>query len=226
MEYKNWRNTFFSVIGRIIRPIFNLKSKKGKKYNELIGDIEYIKNWDNAIYGYMLEVNEDINFNTSVYFKDELDKLKSEKGEDLLQFLEEKSIVIEYIDSTESEEALIAKDMNTFEDRHICCEIHPSLMLSAVSLNIPFPDHSQYPRNVFSCQQTKQSVGVYSSAYNTRFETFAHILEYPQRPIVTTRYKKYTDVDKLPYGINAVVAIACYSGYNQEDAVILNQSFM
>ena len=49
----------------------------------------------------MLEVNEDINFNTSVYFKDELDKLKSEKGEDLLEFLEEKSAVIEYIDSTE-----------------------------------------------------------------------------------------------------------------------------
>ena len=57
-----------------------------------------------------------------------------------------------------------------------------------------------------------------------RFETFAHILNYPQRPIVTTRYKKYTDVDKLPYGINAIVAIACYSGYNQEDAVILNES--
>ena len=38
-------------------------------------------------------------------------------------------------------------------------------MLSAVSLNIPFPEHSQYPRNAFSCQQTKHAVGVYSSAY-------------------------------------------------------------
>ena len=47
---------------------------------------------------------------------------------------------------------------------------------------------------------------------------------YPQKPLVTTRYKKYTDVDKLPYGINAIVAIACYSGYNQEDAVILNET--
>jgi DNA-directed RNA polymerase II subunit RPB2 len=214
----------FCDSGRIIRPIFNLKDNNGKKYNELIsGDINYIKSWNNSIYGYMFEINEDINFNTSVYFKEELDKLKSEK-DDLFQFLEEKSAVIEYIDSTETEETLIAKDINTFEDRHTHCEIHPSLMLSAVSLNIPFPDHSQYPRNVFSCQQTKQSVGVYSSAYNTRFETFAHILEYPQRPIVTTRYKKYTDVDKLPYGINAIVAIACYSGYNQEDAVILNES--
>ena len=96
-------------------------------------------------------------------------------------------------------------------------------MLSAVSLNIPFPEHSQYPRNAFSCQQTKHAVGVYSSAYNTRFETFSHILYYPQRPIVTTRYKKYTDVDKLPYGINAIVAIASYTDANQ-DAFILNRS--
>jgi DNA-directed RNA polymerase II subunit RPB2 len=93
-----------------------------------------------------------------------------------------------------------------------------------VTLNIPFPEHSQAPRNVFSSQQTKQAVGVYSSAYNTRFDTFGHIMHYPQKSIVTTRYKKYTDVDKLPYGCNCVVAIASYSGYNQEDAVILNKS--
>ena len=214
----------FCDSGRIIRPIFYLKDRKGKKYNELIsGDTKYIKTWKHAIHGYMFEINEDINFNTSAYFKNELDILKETK-DDLLGFLEDKAGVIEYIDSIESENSLIAKDMNTFEDRHSHCEIHPSLMLSAVSLNIPFPEHSQYPRNVFSCQQTKQAVGVYSSAYNTRFETFSHILHYPQRPIVTTRYKKYTDVDKLPYGINAIVAIACYSGYNQEDAVILNKS--
>ncbi len=28
----------------------------------------------------------------------------------------------------------------------------------------------------------------------------------------------------LPAGINAIVAIACYSGYNQEDSVMMNQS--
>ena len=79
-------------------------------------------------------------------------------------------------------------------------------------------------QEMFSCQQTKQAVGVYSSAYNTRFDTFGHIINCPQKPIVTTRYKKYTDVDKLPYGDNAIVAIACYSGYNQEDAVIINKN--
>ena len=54
----------YFVIGRIIRPIFNLKDNNGKKYNELIsGDINYIKSWNNAIYGYMFEITEDINFN-------------------------------------------------------------------------------------------------------------------------------------------------------------------
>ena len=215
----------FSDSGRIIRPVLYLKeSPTGEKYNELIeGDESYIETWKTAIHGLLYKTKgNQLDFSSNQYFKKELDKLKEKK--DYLKLLMENAAPIEYIDSIETENAFIATDKNTFENKHSHCEIHPSLILSAVSLNIPFPDHSQYPRNVFSCQQTKQAVGVYSSAYNTRFETFSHILYYPQRPIVTTRYKKYTDVDKLPYGINAIVAIASYSGYNQEDAVILNKS--
>ena len=124
----------------------------------------------------------------------------------------------------ESEGIFISKDIYSIDKDYTHSEIHSSLILSAVTLNIPFPEHSQYPRNVFSSQQTKAAVGIHSSAYNTRFDTFSHILHYPQKPIVTTRFKKYTDVDKLPYGVNAIVAIACYTGYNQEDAVILNKT--
>ena len=213
----------FSDSGRIIRPVFYLKEGERGKYNELInGDVSYIETWKKAIHGYLFNKIDDLDFTTQYYFKEELDELK--KNKDFLKILEANSSVIEYIDSIESENSLIAKDMKTFENRHSHCEIHSSLILSAVALNIPFPEHSQYPRNAFSCQQTKHAVGVYSSAYTSRFETFAHILHYPQRPIVTTRYKKYTDVDKLPYGANAIVAIASYSGYNQEDAVILNKT--
>ncbi len=214
----------FCDSGRIIRPVFRLKENSdGDKYNELInGDYSHITSWKKAIHGYLYELYKDINFSSNSYYKDELANLK--KKTNYIEILEEKASVLEYIDSIETENLLISKDFKTFENIHTHAEIHPSLMLSAVSLNIPFPEHSQYPRNAFSCQQTKHAVGVYSSAYNTRFETFSHILYYPQRPLVTTRYKKYTDVDKLPYGINAIVAIASYSGYNQEDALILNQS--
>jgi DNA-directed RNA polymerase II subunit RPB2 len=213
----------FTDSGRIIRPIFLLKTdENGDKYNELIsGDTSYIENWKKAIHGYLYDIIEELDFTTPYYFKEELAKLKS-SSKNYMDILRKSGSVIEYIDSIESENALIGRDIKSFENHNTHCEIHPSLMLSAVALNIPFPEHSQYPRNAFSCQQTKHAVGVYSSAYATRFETFSHILNYPQRPIVTTRYKKYTDVDKLPYGINAIVAICSYTGYNQEDSVMIN----
>ena len=216
----------FSDSGRIMRPVYFLKTNSNGKYNELIdGNYEYIETWKRAIHGYLQRDN--IGFETSIFFEDELNEFRSRCEKDQTNFLEELELSaapIEYIDSIETENLLISHDPNSIETKHTHCEIHPSLILSAVALNIPFPEHSQYPRNAFSCQQTKQAVGVYSSAYSTRFETFSHILHYPQRPIVTTRYKKYTDVDKLPYGINAIVAIASYGGYNQEDGILLNKT--
>ena len=216
----------FTDSGRIIRPVFYLKSDPdGNKYNELISkDYSYIETWSKAIHGLLYNVE---GIRPSVYdtkyYKEILDNIKNTK-DDFMRYLETNAACIEYIDSIESENAFISKDIYSIDKNYTHSEIHSSLMLSALSVNIPFPNHSQYPRNAFSCQQTKQAVGVYSSAYNTRFDIFGHILHYPQKPIITTRFKKYTDVDKLPYGINAIVAICCYSGYNQEDAVIINKS--
>ena len=216
----------FTDAGRIIRPVLFLKNFKDyDKYNEFIeGDYKKIENWNKCIHGYIYNINKDISVYENKYYKEELLKIKTEHLEDYMEFLEENASPIEYIDSIETENTFIAKDVSSIDKNYTHCEIHPTLIMSAVALNIPFSNNSQYPRNVFSCQQTKQAVGVYSSAYNSKFETFAHILYYPQKPIVTTRFKKYTDVDKLPYGINSIVAIACYSGYNQEDAVILNET--
>ena len=225
----NIKNNEFHVFtdsGRIIRPIFVLMNdKQGDKYNRLIkGDYSTLSSWKDVIHGYLFTKGIDVDFYSTEYYKDELDQLKSEHPDNYIEILENNSAPIEYIDSTESENILISKDIYDIDNKFTHCEIHSSLILSATALNIPFPEHSQYPRNAFSCQQTKQAVGVYSSAFNTRFEVFSHILYYPQRPIVTTRYKKYTDVDKLPYGINAIVAIASYTGYNQEDGIILNKT--
>ena len=206
--------------GRIVRPVFVLKNDQT---NELIeNNFGRIKSWSQAIHGYMYDVNESVSTTDNAYYSDVLHKIKQDG--DFIDILEQSAAPIEYIDSTESEYVFIAKDYRSIDKEYTHCEIEPSLILSAVTLNIPFPEHSQAPRNVFSSQQTKQAVGVYSSAYNTRFDTFAHILHYPQKQLVTTKYKKYTNVDKLPYGCNCIVAIASYSGYNQEDAVILNKS--
>jgi len=214
----------FTDAGRLLRPIFVLKKIGSLLTNELIeGDYTYAKNWFSLIRGCMNQINPDLSIYNENYHRDTFNEIKR-KYPDYIQYLKENQAQIEYIDSMETEGFLIAKDMYSIDKEYTHCEIHSSLILSAVALNIPFPEHSQYPRNVFSCQQTKAAVGMYSSAFNTRFDTFSHILNYPQKPIVTTRFKKYTDVDKLPYGINAIISIASYTGYNQEDAVILNKN--
>jgi DNA-directed RNA polymerase II subunit RPB2 len=62
----------------------------------------------------------------------------------------------------------------------------------------------------------KQAIGVNAINFDQRMDTMAHLLWYQQRPIVTTKnLELMSGDDDLHSGINAIVAICCYSGYNQ-----------
>lgn len=103
------------------------------------------------------------------------------------------------------------------------CELHPSLMLGVMGMLIPFPEHSQAPRNQYSCHQAKQALGLYVSSFRKRLDHANHILHYPERALTGSRYMRYINNEKLNYGTNAIVAIMCYGGFNIEDSILINK---
>ena len=130
------------------------------------------------------------------------------------------SRVFDYIDAQESDTSRIS--MEPFSQT-LLSEIHGLAIFSPSASIIPHSDFNQAPRNVFSCQQTRQSCSWYNTAFNKRFDTLATWLNYAQRPLSTTwTYNQMLGC--LPYGENAIVALAIYSGYNQEDSILLNDT--
>lgn len=142
--------------------------------------------------------------------------------------------LVEYIDTEEEESCLIAMTprdvIRQRTSKHATiqtythCEIHPSLILGVCASIIPFPDHNQSPRVVYQSAMGKQAIGIHASNFAERFDTMSHVVFYPQKPLCETKAMKQLHFNELPAGQNTIVAIACYSGYNQEDSLILNHS--
>jgi DNA-directed RNA polymerase II subunit RPB2 len=138
--------------------------------------------------------------------------------------------IVEFIDSDEEENSLIAFSEEDFNERSknglifTHCELHPSMMLGICASMIPYSNHNQAPRNVYQSAMCKQAMGQYVTNHHIRFDSYGHVLWYPQKPLVKTATNDTFNFDSMPSGVNTIVAIACYGGYNQEDSLIMNQS--
>lgn len=132
--------------------------------------------------------------------------------------------LVEYLDVNEENDSLIAlyeKDIGRLTT-HL--EIEPFTVLGAVAGLIPYPHHNQSPRNTYQCAMGKQAIGAIAYNQFRRIDTLLYLMCYPQQPMVKSKTIELIQYDKLPAGQNAVVAVMSYSGYDIEDALILNKA--
>ncbi|KAM7262515.1 hypothetical protein ACFE04_000198 [Oxalis oulophora] len=132
--------------------------------------------------------------------------------------------LIEYLDVNEENNALIALYETEAKPETTHIEIEPFTILGVIAGLIPYPHHNQSPRNTYQCAMGKQAMG--NIAYNQlgRMDTLLYLLVYPQRPLLTTRTIELVGYDKLGAGQNATVAVMSFSGYDIEDAIVMNKS--
>lgn len=103
-------------------------------------------------------------------------------------------------------------------------EYDPTNILSIVANQTPFPDFNQSPRNMYQCQMGKQTMGTPGTALKYRTDNKTYRLQSGQTPVVRPPLYNEYGLDNFPNGTNAVVAVISYTGYDMDDAMILNKS--
>jgi DNA-directed RNA polymerase beta subunit/intein/homing endonuclease len=77
---------------------------------------------------------------------------------------------------------------------------------------------------VHNSSMGKQAMSMFALSHLIRADTVVHVMNTPHRPLVGTKAAEMMGFNDMPSGVNCIVAIACYTGFNQEDSVILNYS--
>jgi len=217
-DYTNKEIRLFYDGGRLIRPILIVSNNKLNINPEVIKDIDSELNLKNKTKSWKTIINK---YNNLIEYED-IESLNylmvAYTFTKLTESLEAKTKVIDYTNTTKINRY---GDYRWIDYSH--CDFHSWVMLGSVAANIPFSDHNYANRNILLFSQAKQSIGIYLSSYKDRMD-ISQVLYHPQRPLVSTEAMKYNGCLDLPFGENAVVAICSYTGYNQEDSIIFNQS--
>ena len=132
--------------------------------------------------------------------------------------------LIEYLDVNEENNAIIALNIESITSFSTHLEIDPFTLLGCVAGLIPYPHHNQSPRNTYQCAMGKQALGVIGYNQFNRADTVLYLLAYTQTPLVRTKTIELVHYHEMPAGHNASVAVMSYSGYDIEDAIVINKA--
>jgi len=232
-DYEHNEIYIYTDSGRLTRPIYyidnNEKSYDRKDVIEMIQEEKIT--WQQIVSGFKKKDDEMFDFKLNKVYElnelyndlrnDDINKIK----EEVYNNLQKHKSVIDYLDTMEEESSLIANQSgdNKINKYYTHVEIDPSLILGVMGNLIIYPEHNPVTRNSFSCGQSKQAVSMYHTNYQMRIDKMGVVLNYGQIPLVKSRYLQYINNEEIPYGVNAIVAIMCYTGYNVEDAILINE---
>ena len=118
--------------------------------------------------------------------------------------------------------ACLESEIASGESTHL--EFDPTNILSIVANQTPFSDFNQSPRNMYQCQMSKQAMGTSGTAIRYRTDNKSYRLQTGQTPIARPPLYSEYGLDNFPNGMNAVVAVISYTGYDMDDAMIINKS--
>lgn len=210
--------------GRMYRPVLrvgynnviNIKKEQIDKISLDSSSRDKITNWDSFMAEYP-DAIEYIDMEEQPYLMiaDKIDTVNKEH----VKMYKSRN----YIFNDDSDTNIINRYNQNHFIRYTHCELHPSLLVGEISVNIVFMDSNQAPRNIYQYSHARQAMGTYATNYRDRMD-ISHILYNPHKQVVTTRGSKYVNSHILPFGVNAIVAIASYTGFNQEDSLVLNET--
>ncbi|CAB9507491.1 polymerase II subunit RPB2 [Seminavis robusta] len=146
--------------------------------------------------------------------------------------------VVEYVDCNEENNTLIAVTENDLavalrlaeyhpqkkRKQYTHLEVDPFSILGIVGGIIPYPHHNQAPRNTYTVAMSKQAMGTIGINEYVRMDGLIYTTVYPQKILVKSRTLDLIEFDNIPGGQNACIAVMSYTGYDIEDAVILNKA--
>ena len=202
--------------GRPVRPLIHLGKDGSIPYERL----QSMKTWRHMVLGDLPKTLT--NTLSTIQFVDPLKEKENPSLDEYITELTPHIGVIEYVDPYEQNETSIANYPETITKTTSHLEIHPSTILGLMTNMIPFPQHNQSPRNQLSCSQSKQGLSIYSTNYMNRFDNQTHILCYGEAPLCRTLYYDYVADGQIGYGQNLILAIGSFTGYNQDDGIVMN----
>ena len=228
-DYEHSDVYIYTDAGRLTRPIYYIEhGKESFNRQDVIDLINSGKiTWQQITSGFKPKYDEDFSIKKNkVYNLLDLYPDIDQNPEAIYNNLQKNKAVVDYMDTAEEEAALIAIAQEDLKKTkyYTNIEIDPSLLFGVMGNQIIYPENNPFPRNSFSCGQSKQAVSVYHSNYQMRIDKMGVILNYGQIPLVKSRYMEYINNEEQPYGVNAIVAIMSYTGYNVEDAILINEA--